>query len=400
MGDYDYQYRKVIFNVTETFPTRTTEMYHQHLNQAVSTNSPAFGVKGPTKLSEILKMPSGMLFDPMHLLYLGVNKALLSIILKNELVDCLVLSSVIEKVGVPHYFRRKPRNILTEFALWKAQEHRVFLLYYAPLVFMYCWRLSQEQPNDIFFVYCLLSTSVYLLSSEYINECDIVDTELYIKTFQSYLVSLLGDSVRTVTLHCLSHLPEQVRRFGPLQNVSAMLFENLNRQLKQSITGTRGCAEQMINRYLNFQISASSSKSCESVPHAIGKSPPFKRFKVGDLVFHTSKYDKFLKCKSCYVFLNDLRKFAKIKALNVINNETFTVQCRVYDDMFPIFSLSSNLNLPPHIMTKMSNNCPYFFLKKGGIREISPVEFSHHAIIMKEKDSYFGVKVMNNYEHE
>ena len=57
----------------------------------------------------------------------------------------------------------------------------------------------------------------------------------------------------------------------------------------------------------------------------------------------------------------------------------------------PNFSLSiSNMNLLPHIMTNCQI-CPHFILKKGGIREISPIEFSHHAIIMKEKDSYFGV---------
>ena len=134
-GTYSRHAKKLLFSCEESIP-RTNASYNEHVKIAERTLHPAFGVKGKTKLAKILSIPEGLTFDPMHLLYLGVNKSLLSVIMKRKLVDVSTLSDMIEGIRVPHYFRRKPRTILSEFHLWKAQEHRVFLLYYAPFLFL------------------------------------------------------------------------------------------------------------------------------------------------------------------------------------------------------------------------------------------------------------------------
>lgn len=240
-GIYRHDFKKVIFPVQENNAIRDRGTYTEHLSIAKSTGSPSFGIKGPSKLSEILDIPNSIVFDSMHLLYLGVNKSFLGAIIKRKLVNEFLLSSFTENVRVPHYFRRRPRNLATEFSLWKAQEHRIFLLYYAPFVFQ-CVRDGSSNHNSemIFVLYYLLSTGVYLLYKENISRRDIEVAELCIKNFQRELINLFGESVKTITLHALQHIPEQTRRFGPLHCVSAMAFENLNRELKRSVTGTRG----------------------------------------------------------------------------------------------------------------------------------------------------------------
>ena len=292
---------------------RTSETYRHHLHIASTTGNPAFGVKGDTKLSDLLRIPERVPFDPMHLLYLGINKSLLNAILKCKSVDLDILSATIDQIKVPHYFRRKPRHFLTEFSLWKAQEHRHFLLYFAPFVLLSVHRNSPSQnSNDLFILYYILSTAVYILYEDNITETDIQAAEICIREFQFRVVHIFGDTVRTITLHSLKHLPEQVRKFGPLHRVSAMLFENLNRQLKESVTGTRGSAASMVYRYLNFQ--SHSVETCDkSVPSVIGKSLPYKRFKNSFLTFHTFDYGRRMKCASYFAYLSGRQKFVKIK---------------------------------------------------------------------------------------
>ena len=370
----------------------------KHTAAAEQSSSPSHGIKGSTKLSDILSIPEGLPFDPMHLIYLGAQKSFLSAIIKCKLVNLTTLSALIDNLKVPHYFRRRPRNV-TEYQLWKAQEHRIFVLYFAPCIFLHLIEPSYEYSEAVFALYCFLSTAVYLMYKEEIVEQDLLDAEACIYAYQAGLIQLFGESVQTVTLHALQHLPNQVRKFGPLHGVSAMPFENLNRQLKRSITGTRGSAAQMVHRYLMSVSSPVSfcyeKSSCK--PAILGKTPPFKRFKVGNLVFHTVAHGKTLKCSSYYAFLSRRHIFVKIKSI-ILSEDSFRITCR----LFIAHSLSF-VNIPSetNVREVLIRNSPFVRLFKSGIdTNISPAEFSHHAIIVKHAGVIHGVKIINSYEHE
>lgn len=368
----------------------------RHIVAAEQSSSPSHGVKGSTKLSDILSIPEGIPFDPMHLIYLGAQKSFLSAIIECKLVNLTTLSALIDNLKVPHYFRRRPRNV-TEYKLWKAQEHRIFVLYFAPCLFLHLIEPSYEYSEAVFALYCFLSTAIYLMYKEEIVEQDLQDAEACIYAYQAGLIQLFGESVQTVTLHALQHLPDQVRKFGPLHGVSAMPFENLNRQLKRSITGTRGSAAQMVNRYLMSVSSPVSllyeKSSCE--PIILGKTPPFKRFKVGDLVFHTFAHGKMLKCASYYAFLSSRKIFVKIKSFTLSGNN-FGIMCRLYISHSLSFVNISETN----VREALIRNAPIVRLFKSDIATISPEEFTHHAIIIKHGSMVHGVKIINSYEHE
>jgi len=401
-GQYHRDFRKVVYSIEDDIPLRTSETYRRHLETAADSGRPVYGIKGPSGLSDILRIPDQIPFDPMHLLYIGINKSLLNAIMKYKLANMETLSSFIDAIKVPHYFRRKPRRFMTEYGLWKAQEHRHFLLFFAPFVFLDAFRNSlNDDTKQLYYLFHLLSTAVYLLYGENISESDICAAEICIGEFQRRLVVVFGESVKTVTLHALRHLPAQVRNFGPLSGVSAMPFENLNRQLKQSVTGTRGTAAAMVHRYLLFQSVSEKKVSYTNVPQVLGNSQPFKRFRVGHLVFHTFDYGRTLKSASYFAYLSDLKRFVKVRGINFHSHTDFSIVCRNYD-CTALSNMSDLLHLPQQVFRTLRCKSPFFILTKGDVEAYAPSIFSHHALIIKLRNSpqHGGVKILNTFEHD
>lgn len=65
----------------------------------------------------------------------------------------------------------------------------------------------------------------------------------YVRRFED----LYDLSNMTCNLHQLRHLPDAVRKFGPLRITSCFQFENLNGVLKRLINGTRYAQLQISN---------------------------------------------------------------------------------------------------------------------------------------------------------
>lgn len=238
---------------------------------------------------------------------------------------------------------------------------------------------------------------MYVLYDENIDESDISAAETCLREFQLRIVDIFGESVKTITLHALRHLPEQVRKFGPLHAVSAMPFENLNRQIKQSVTGTRGTAAIMVYRYLNFQSFLEKSDPALT-PTVLGKSIPYKRFKNGSLVFHTHKYGKSLMCASYFAFLANANMFVKIKRINIVTDDYFTVVCRSY--ISSTLTSGENSILTKEAHKALINKSPFKILLKGDIKTFCPTEFTHHALIVQYAGYIHAVKILNTFEHD
>ena len=69
------------------FIMRDIDTQHQILQEVTPTKKPKKGVKGPTKLSAILKgSPLTAPVDSMHQVYLGVTKVLLGVVVKKTAI--------------------------------------------------------------------------------------------------------------------------------------------------------------------------------------------------------------------------------------------------------------------------------------------------------------------------
>ena len=76
------------------------------------------------------------------------------------MVDTANLSELTESVKVPHDLRRKSRSLSTELALWKAQEHKNFILYIGTSAFTEMLHTAPDVPLDFVSLYHLLSVAI------------------------------------------------------------------------------------------------------------------------------------------------------------------------------------------------------------------------------------------------
>lgn len=207
---------------------------------------------GVSPLEELgVGMVSQFPVDSMHNLYIGVTKKLLKTLLKGSLkvrlsgMQVQSLSSRLVEVSltVPDDFSRKPRCI-KEIDRWKATEFRLFLLYLAPVV------LKDVVSKEIYDHFMLLHCSARILSSPtLVREEDKIDyAEQLLKLFVQHCIPLYGPEFITYNVHCLVHLPNEARRFGPLEMFSAFPYENYLNSVKRLLRSNAKPLEQLCKR--------------------------------------------------------------------------------------------------------------------------------------------------------
>lgn len=413
-GTYNAEFRKMTFPIEEDFELRSV-ISHQRHQEKGTISSPCFGVKGRTPLSKLLKLPIQVPYDVMHLIYLGVARRLLSVIVEKRLVDVSVLSSSISEIKLPHWFRRRPRT-LNELCLWKSQEHKQFLLYFSPFCFCKTFQLQQNYTErQLLILYLCFSTAIYALSTENVSSQTIHFSRTIILFFQKIMKSAFGDRVATGSLHAMCHLPGQVENFGSLNQTSATCFENVNRFLKRSVTAKRGQGKQIGDRFLRMQNSATipealtgikilryeSKQNCippllENFSLSVQACNFISKVRVNENVFHSYSYGKSLKCASYNAYLDREKEFVKIKSIFIHNGEVKCL-CRSYETKKHWWQF---VDFPRNIANAMSVMNSHFALIKGTLKLYPVMSLSCHAILVKTSHYFYGVRVINDYEHE
>lgn len=113
-------------------------------------------------------MISGMGIDIMHGIFLGLTKLLLRLwfdpLLANELYSLSGMLHVIDarlrNMRPPSFVQRMPRAIKTHLSLWKAQEYKLWLIYYSVPILL-------GIMNERYFNHHLqLLSAIYLLSQD------------------------------------------------------------------------------------------------------------------------------------------------------------------------------------------------------------------------------------------
>lgn len=187
--------------------------------------------------------------DYMHLVCLGVMRRLLYFWIKGPLRSRIGAGAVarisdrlISMQGfIPTEFARKPRS-LTEMDRWKATEFRQFLLYTGPVVL-------RDNLGDTFYKnFLLLHVAISILISPTLYNvlCDYAH-ELLV-SFVNHFADLYGHEHRVYNIHGLTHLAAEVRRYGPLDNISCFPFENFLQCLKKMVRKPTFPLQQVIRR--------------------------------------------------------------------------------------------------------------------------------------------------------
>lgn len=212
--------------LSESVPLRTNENFRDRTNEEHHTGTSPFE-------SLPIDMVTQFPLDYMHLVCLGVMKALLTTWLDRRKIPTLSAETV-HKLSdalitsarwIPKEFNRKPRG-LQELHRWKATEFRTFLLYLGPIL------LQPILPKKYIIHFNVLSCAMRILCDP--RDCYVNNNyakELLVYFVQQFKI-LYEEQYVTSNVHNSIHLNEAVKTFGPLDGFSAFDFESYMQTLK------------------------------------------------------------------------------------------------------------------------------------------------------------------------
>ncbi|KAJ8677929.1 hypothetical protein QAD02_013716 [Eretmocerus hayati] len=209
--------------------------------------------QGETVLNEIPKLGlvSGFPLDPMHLVFIGIMKKLLLILMfvtsvykvSAKKVDEISKRLKVMKNYIPSEFARKTRA-LKFVHFYKATELRQFLLYSGMIA------LKGIVHPDVYVNFLTLHVAISILSHPSLSRDEgyLNYAQTLLKKFVAHFQKLHGAKYVSFNVHGLLHLVNDVRKYGHLENFSAFRFENFIGKLKRLIRKGNQPLQQIIRR--------------------------------------------------------------------------------------------------------------------------------------------------------
>ncbi len=206
-------------------------------------------------ISPLLELNIGLVsqcpLDYMHLVCLGIVRRIISLWLKGDLkyrlpakvVKDISARLVMMRNHMLREFVRRPRSLI-EYKQWKATEFRQFLLYSGAVV------LRDILPVNMYNNVLTLSVAmICLLRPEFATNMQYCDyAERLLVNFVSDSATIYGASQLVYNVHSVIHLPQDCRKFGPLDKISAFPFENFLGQIKKMVRRPQNPIAQVVRR--------------------------------------------------------------------------------------------------------------------------------------------------------
>ena len=230
------------------------------------------GIKGPSFLMFCPKFDpiQNVAIDIMHLLFLGLLRMMMKLWFNvshsfqpfslYRFLD--IIDNRLIHVKPSHFITRMPRSIADSLKFWKAAEYRSWFFYYS----VPC--IADFMHPRYLYHYCALLEGIYLLNQSSISEDDVVKSERLLNYFVFMFPCLYGERYMTINMHSLLHLPDMVRKIGPLWSTSCFPFESANGDLLKLFHGTQFVDIQIINAVYVFQVLPSLSNITTGSPRA------------------------------------------------------------------------------------------------------------------------------------
>ncbi|XP_077258856.1 uncharacterized protein LOC143895532 isoform X2 [Temnothorax americanus] len=231
---------------------RTSAETLENANQALQDMHPVNGVKGPCALSKL--MPDfirGTAIDYMHCIFPGVVKKLLQFwfdpSFSGEPFSLCALSGVVDsrltRIKPPKFVHRMPRTVL-DLCHWKASELKMWFFYYSIVIL-------EGIMNPIYFRhYLLLVSGISLLNSSCVTVKNVEDAESLLHKFVRECPTLYGLQFCSINIHQILHLPDCVRRLGPLWVYSCFPYEDINGKILKLVHGTTNIESQIASAHI------------------------------------------------------------------------------------------------------------------------------------------------------
>ena len=243
----------------------------------------------------------------------------------------------------PSEFSRRPRNLLKKkkdgtllMLNMKATEWRHFVLYAAPVV------LFGVLSDQYYKHFLLLHIAMRIVVSENIKEKRLKLAERCIKTFVKFAPKLYSPRFVSFVVHCLLHLVDDVRKFGPADDFSCFIYENNNNFLKKLIKNHPKPLQQFANRlqewsYVQYKVEKPSSMKEKvqekhehgTVPHDFyneSSNSQYKKFKSASFEFVVDGKNNFCQlqdgsiCQINNIIANEERILFYVSKFHVITD--------------------------------------------------------------------------------
>ncbi|XP_050507514.1 uncharacterized protein LOC126885126 [Diabrotica virgifera virgifera] len=204
--------------------------------------------------------------DSLHLIDFGVTKKSLQLWVQgskyvkikffnhqiNVISDWLVNSNKYMPKEINRSVR--PLNFLS---YWKATEFHTFLFYLGPVI------LKDHLSSEIYRHFLLYFVAVFLCSTSiFKDQLDLAHT-IFVDYIEEF-VSIYGEHSITSNIHNLCHVVEDVKRFGPLQNISSYKFENKLGTIKNLLRSGNKPLHQVVKRLIEIENNVKHSFKDES----------------------------------------------------------------------------------------------------------------------------------------
>jgi len=204
--------------------------------------------------------------DYMHLVCLGVMRRLLVTWLKGPLACRLPGKSVLKisdrllsmRQCVPSEFCRRPRP-LSEMDRYKATEFRQMLLYTGLVAF------RGIVADEVYHHFLLLSIAIRCLASDQLCQSHADYANKLLVMFVEYAAQLYGQEFVVYNVHCLVHVSDDVKHFGPLDKISCFPYENYLKHVKKMVRSSHLPFQQVLRRLAELNsvhISNKDSLNC------------------------------------------------------------------------------------------------------------------------------------------
>lgn len=230
---------------------RSTEETLMHVQQALESGGSVCGVKGPSILGSLVpEYIESTAVDSMHCAFEGIVSFMMTLWFdvkyKDEPFSLYKQRNLINQrlcnIKPPSYVQRRPRSILEHLPYWKASEFKNWLLYYSLFI------LKDLMALEYFEHFKLLVMSLILLSRNSISPDMLAAASTMLNEFSNRFETLYDGEHMRPNLHQLQHLPDTVKKFGPLWITTCFPMEDLNGKMKYLVKSSNGAELQILSK--------------------------------------------------------------------------------------------------------------------------------------------------------
>lgn len=175
--------------------------------------------------------------------------------------------------------------------LWKASEHRAWLLYYSLPV------LSDLLPPDYIYHLSLLVSAMHILLGDSIPIGDVDMADQQLQLFFKLVPQLYYPKICGTNIHNLIHISQFVLNWGPLWSYSLFGYESMNGHLRKNCHGTGYILPQLVHNMKMHQKlpqkgkriakSSKSRKTAEFICQLSGVKEKSKELEIKSRITHT-----------------------------------------------------------------------------------------------------------------